>query len=105
MLLLIKHSFFSYNSFYTILLLENNLVQKFETINELDTYVKYLLLNDFIDVFFDKNNFNNNINIINDMETYSTELTRTMYILFDNCCRIYGNINIIDINNQKLILK
>ena len=105
LLLLIKHSFFSYNSFYTILLLENNLVQKFETINELDTYVKYLLLNDFIDVFFDKNNFNNNINIINDMETYSTELTRTMYILFDNCCRIYGNINIIDIKNEKIILK
>ena len=103
LLLLIKYSFHINDNFYVLLILEKNLSQKFNSMKELDAYIKYLILNNFIEVFFDKNDFNYNINVIKDLETYSNELTRTMYILFDNCCRIYNEID--DNKDEKINLK
>jgi hypothetical protein len=91
MLFLIKYSFFNHNGFYTILIRETGLSKNFETITELDLYIKYLMLNDFIETFFDKKDIGININMIKDMEIYGNELLRTMFILFDSCCRVYTN--------------
>ena len=93
MLFLIKYSFFAHNGFYTLLIRENNLSKNFVSMVELDLYSKYLMLNDFIDVFFDSKDILDNINMIKDMEIYSNELLRTMFILFDSCCRVYSSIN------------
>ena len=60
---------------------------------ELDSYIKHLILKDFIDVFFDNDDLLANVNMVKDLEIYSNELIRTMFILFDNCCRVYSTIN------------
>lgn len=108
MLFLLKYSFSSNSGFYILLIRENNISKNFDNVIELDAYIKYLMLNDFIDVFFDKNNLEYNINIIKDIEIFSTDLMRTIFILFDNCCRIYSNINDIkknEMNIKKYIIK
>ena len=103
MLFLLKYSFSSNSGFYILLIRENNISKNFDNVIELDAYIKYLMLNDFIDVFFDKNNLEYNINIIRDIEIFSTDLMRTIFILFDNCCRIYSNIN--DIKKNEMNIK
>ena len=102
LLLLIKYSFYLHDNFYTLLILENNLAKNFTSMKEFDAWVKFLILNNFVEVFFDKNDCNYNINIIKDLETYCNELTRTIFILFDNCCRMYYEID--NIKNEKINL-
>ena len=93
MLFLIKYSFFSHKGFYTLLIREKDSSKEFNSVLELDAYIKYLMLNDFIEIFFEKNDLPYNINIIRDIELYSTDLIRTIFILFDSCCRVYSSIN------------
>ena len=103
LLFLIKYSFHCNNNFYSLLILEHDLVHNFISAKELDAYVKFLILNTFFEIFFDENDINYNINIIKDMETYSNELARMMYILYDNCCRVYNTINNINKNKKEKI--
>ena len=93
MLFLIKYSFFSHNGFYLLLIRENNLTRNFNSMIELDSYIKHLILKDFIDIFFDKNDLLFNVSMVKDLEIYSNELIRTMFILLDNCCRVFSTIN------------
>ena len=103
LLLFIKYSFYSHNNIYTIMILEHNLVKDFSSLKELDAYIKYLILNDFIEIFFDKNDYNINIEVIKDIEIYSPELSRLMYVLFDSCIRTYNKIR--DMTKEKINLK
>ena len=98
LLFLIKYSFFAHNGFYTLLIRENELSKNFKSMTELDLYIKYLMLNDFIDVFFIKDDFDYNINMINDIEIFSSELMRCMFILFDSSCREYFSSNFYETN-------
>ena len=93
LLFLIKLTFCYNNNFYILSILEHETVQNFNSMKEIDSYVQYLILNDFIEIFFDKDDYNKNVEIINDIELYSKELTRVMYILFDRCIRLYSNIS------------
>ena len=85
----VKYSFLSHNGYYTILIREGEFIKNFNIDNELDLYVRYLILNDFIEVFFDNNEIDYNISVLKDIEMNSSELTKGIYILFDTCCRIY----------------
>ena len=105
MLFLIKYSFYAHNGFYTLLITENNLSKNFETMTELDLYIKYLMINDFIEVFFDSKDIKENVNMIKNMEIYSNELLRAMFILFDSCCRVFSSINNKKENNNEINIK
>ena len=85
----IKYSFLSHNGYYTILIREGEFIKHFNINNELDVYARYLILNDFIEIFFDNNDINYNISVLKDIEMNSTEFTKGIYILFDTCCRLY----------------
>ena len=86
---IVKYSFLSHNGYYTILIREGEFIKNFDIDKELDLYTKYLILNDFIEIFFDNNDINYNINVLKDIEMNSTEFTKGIYILFDTCCRVY----------------
>jgi hypothetical protein len=47
----IKYSFLSHNGFYTILIREGEFIKNFNIHKELDVYARYLILNDFIEIF------------------------------------------------------
>ena len=101
LLLLIKYQFYNSDNLPVLSILEHDLVKNFVSLNEFDAYVKYLILNDFFEVFFDKNDYDKNIEMIKDIEKYCAELTRMFYILLDRCVRSYEIIY----NSQKSNIK
>ena len=100
LLLLIKFLFNTNHNFYTLMILEHDLVQNFDSLKELDAYIKYTILSDFYEIFFDKNDNEKNSEVIKDIELYSIELSRVVYILFDNCVNYYSKI--LDISKEKI---
>ena len=101
LLLLIKYQFYNSDNLPVLSILEHDLFKNFVSLNEFDAYVKYLILNDFFEVFFDKNDYDKNIEMIKDIEKYCAELTRMFYILLDRCVRSYEIIY----NSQKSNIK
>ena len=89
LLSIVKYSFFSNNGFYTILIREGDLIKDFNNNKELDVFARYLILNDFIEVFFNNDDINHNISVLKDIEKNSNEFTKGIYIIFDTCCRFY----------------
>ena len=109
LLYIVKYSFLSHNGYYTILIREGDLIKDFVNGKELDVFARYLILNDFIEVFFLNDDVNNNTSVIQDIEKNSSEFTKGIYIIFDTCCRFYqlykdcnkdNNINIKDIHKK-----
>ena len=104
LLSMVKYSFMSHNGFYIILIREGELLKNFNVHKELDIYVRYLILNDFIEVFFKNDDLDYNISVIQDIEMNSNEFTKGVYILFDTCLRHYQTY--IDLNkDDKIHLK
>ena len=86
---IVKYSFISHNGYYTILIREGEFIKNFNIHNELDLYARYIILNDFIEIFFVNDDINYNISVLKDIEMNSSEFTKGIYILFDTCCRLY----------------
>ena len=104
LLSIVKYSFMSHNGFYIILIREGELIKNFNVHKELDIYVRYLILNDFIEIFFKNDDLDYNISVIQDIEMNSNEFTKGVYILFDTCLRHYQTY--IDLNkDDKIKLK
>ena len=89
LLFIVKYSFMSHNGYYTLLIREGDLIKDFENNKELDVFARYLILNDFIEVFFSNDDINYNISLIKDIEKNNSEFTKGIYIIFDTCCRFY----------------
>ena len=89
MLFITKYSFILHNGFYTILIREGEMIKNFNNHKELDVYARYLILNDFIEIFFLDDDLNYNVSIINDIEMNCHEFSMAIYILFDTCLRLY----------------
>ena len=86
---IVQYSFMSHNGYYTILIREGEFIKNFNIDNELDLYARYLILNDFIEIFFVNDDMDYNISVLKDIEMNTSEFTKGIYILFDNCCRLY----------------
>ena len=98
---IVKYSFVSHNGYFTILIREGEFIKNFNIDNELDLYVRYLIINDFLDIFFSEENIENT-SILKDIEMNSVEFTKGIYILFDTCCRLYQTYRDNDKNENKI---
>ena len=99
-LTIIKYQFSSNLGFYLLLIRESEITKKFKYKNELDSYAKYLILNDLIEVFFNKENIEENIQYFNDMEKYGFQMYRVILNVIDSCCLCFNSMkNVLDIED------
>ena len=99
-LTIIKYQFSSNLGFYLLLIRESEITKKFKYKNELDSYAKYLILNDLIEVFFNNENMEENIQYFNDMEKYGFQMYRVILNVIDSCCLCFNNMkNVLDVED------
>ena len=79
----LKFEFSKSNGLYIILIRENEISKNFRFKNELDIYVRYIILNDLIEVFF--NDEKENINKIYEIEKYSNDFFNLIIGVIKNC--------------------
>ena len=97
-LTIIKYQFSSNLGFYLLLIRESEITKKFKYKNELDSYAKYLILNDLIEVFFNNENIEDNIQYFNDMEKYGFQMYRVILNIIDSCCLCFNHMkNVLDV--------
>ena len=98
MIHLIKYQFSTNIVFYLILIREKDISTQFTYKNEIDVYVKFLILNDLIKVFFNNEKNEENLKCFSEMEKYGIQMYNIVLNLFDSCCLSFSNLkNILDV--------